>query len=400
MTSTGYRPIAALLGVLFVTWAVPAAAQDTREAVTAEAQAEKAANPPPVTQTKPEEVADRIAGFLTPKPRGAFPYFGSVYGGGGFTLGAGYGMAVGDQATFQVRGLYTIKNYKLIEVATFSPGHLEGRLLLTGTAGWRNATQAPFYGLGMQTQPDDRTNFDLKEWYAEGTAQLRVTDWSVVSGAVALEAYTIGPGKGEDASTDEVFTPETAPGLGTDPTYVHSRGTAGIDWRTSPGYSRTGGYYGVTLHNYTNTNGAFDFNRLDGEVVQHIPILRETWVLSVRGRVQTTLGGGNDTPYFLLPYLGGGSTLRGYKSRRFRDKNSLLTQAEFRWIPNRLGMDLAIFYDAGKVASRPQDLDFTGMAHDWGIGVRLHSPTVTPIRLELAHGSEGWHMVFGGSAAF
>ena len=40
-------------------------------------------------------------------------------------------------------------------------------------------------------------------------------------------------------------------------------------------------------------------------------------------------------PYFMLPSLGSGSTLRGYSSYRFRDRHSMLMNAEFRWIPAR-----------------------------------------------------------------
>ena len=37
-----------------------------------------------------------------------------------------------------------------------------------------------------------------------------------------------------------------------------------------------------------------------------------------------------------MPSLGSGRTLRAYRSWRFRDRHSILGQAEFRWIPNRL----------------------------------------------------------------
>ena len=43
-----------------------------------------------------------------------------------------------------------------------------------------------------------------------------------------------------------------------------------------------------------------------------LPILRENWVISLRGRVQTTLDDDDKVPYFLLPQLGSGRTLRGY----------------------------------------------------------------------------------------
>ena len=139
---------------------------------------------------------------------------------------------------------------------------------------------------------------------------------------------------------------------------------------------------------------------LDAEIVQHIPLLRENWVISLHGLVQTTLDDDDSVPYFLLPSLGGGSTLRGYSSWRFRDRHSLLMSGEFRWIPNRLGIDMAMFYDTGKVAPRWDDLSFKGLKDDVGIGIRFHGPLSTPLRIELAKGDEGMQLVFAGSAAF
>jgi outer membrane protein assembly factor BamA len=139
---------------------------------------------------------------------------------------------------------------------------------------------------------------------------------------------------------------------------------------------------------------------MDAELVQHVPVLRENWVLSVRGRVQTTLSDDDVVPFFLLPALGSGSTLRAYRSWRFRDRHSLLLQGEWRWIPNRYGLDMAIFVDAGKVTSRRADLDLDELRTNVGLGVRFHSPATTPLRVEIARGSEGWHLVFSGNAAF
>jgi outer membrane translocation and assembly module TamA len=63
-------------------------------------------------------------------------------------------------------------------------------------------------------------------------------------------------------------------------------------------------------------------------------------------------------------------------------------------------MDTAFFYDAGKVAALTEDLDLDGLKHDYGFGVRFHSPFSTPLRIELARGTEGLVVVFGTSAAF
>ena len=62
-------------------------------------------------------------------------------------------------------------------------------------------------------------------------------------------------------------------------------------------------------------------------------------------------------PYFMLPSLGGGKTLRGFPDFRFRDRHRLVMNAELRWTPARF-LDMAVFYDTGKVAARKADLDF------------------------------------------
>ena len=61
---------------------------------------------------------------------------------------------------------------------------------------------------------------------------------------------------------------------------------------------------------------------------------------------------------------------------------------------------MALFFDAGTVAMRFKDLSLRDLEHDYGIGVRLHGPQVTVLRVELARGSEGWRTVFTTSAPF
>jgi hypothetical protein len=322
-----------------------------------------------------------------------------VYSGGGFTLGGGYRQFYGDRTHWDLKGLYSLKNYKLIELSTDSWGHATGRLDLHGRVGWRDATQVAFYGLGIDS-PQDRSNYRMKQAYVGGDLLFRPGGYVVLGAGAAYEDYTLEEGTGTDPSIEEVFTPETAPGLGESPSYLRTHASAGIDWRPSAGYARRGGLYQVTYYNYADVDDVFSFDRVDGEIVQHLPILRENWVISLHGLVQTTLSDSDLVPYFLLPSLGSGSTLRAYPSWRFRDRHSLLLTGEFRWIPNRLGVDMALFYDVGKVTSRWEDLSLSGLKSDVGIGIRFHTPFATPLRVEVAKGREGWHLVFAGSPAF
>jgi hemolysin activation/secretion protein len=188
--------------------------------------------------------------------------------------------------------------------------------------------------------------------------------------------------------------------LGYSPNFFHSKVSAGIDWRTSPGYSRKGGLYQATLDDYhSNTTGTDNFQKLTGEVIQYVPLLRETWVLAARGRVETTLNDNRLIPYYLLPKLGSGNDLRAYDTDRFRDRHSMVMNAEFRWMP-AVGLDMAVFYDAGKVTSRRNDLGFKGLKSDVGFGARFHGILATPLRVDFAVGNEGWQIIIAGGPVF
>ncbi len=211
----------------------------------------------------------------------------------------------------------------------------------------------------------------------------------MVRGGFEVSQWQQTPGAGSVPSVETIYTPATLPGLGAEPTYLHSQGTVGIDSRPSPGYARRGGFYGVTFHDFADPDHAFGFKQVDYEAIQHIPLKREAWVLSFRGLVETTyFKTDQQIPFFMLPSIGGGSDLRGFSSWRFRDRNSLLLQAEWRIIVNRF-IDMAVFYDAGKVTAHRSDLNLDGLKMDGGLGFRFHGPLATPIRIDFAKGNEG-----------
>jgi Omp85 superfamily domain len=372
-------------------------AQQTRAEAISQQQDEKAARLSPYEPTKGERILGVKRRFID-TPDGFYPLFGSVYAGGGLALGGGYRHFYGDRTFWTAKGMWSIRNYKLAEVSTISPGHANGRIDLAAQTSWMDATQVGYYGLGIATSEQDRTNFRFQRTRASAGVRARPASVFVLGAEAGFEDYQLKQGLGQKPSIEERYTAATAPGLGLNPSYVHSTGSAGIDWRSSAGYARRGGLYELRYHNYHDIDAAQTFNRMEAEALQHVPILRENWVLSFRGLMNSTISG--STPYFLLPSLGGGDTLRGYAAWRYRDRHSILLQGEFRWIPNRMGLDIALFYDAGKVTSQRSALDLTGLKKDAGIEVRFHGPTVTPLRVGLARGTEGWHVVFGGGAAF
>jgi hypothetical protein len=381
---------------------VQASQPATRQAEIEQEQAAKVPKLHPHAPDKGERIFQRIDTLLEGGQLRWHPFFESAYAGGGFTMGVGHTNYVSAYNYLDVRGSYTITNYKRAEVEFVAPRMFNRRGHLSLIGGWREATQVGFYGIGPNTPKDDRTNYLFQQPYASAllTVFPRRRNF-MLRGGVEFTQWSQEPGDGSFPSVEEVYTPQTLPGLGADVTYLHSQGTVGLDWRTSPGYSRRGAYLAATIHDFKDRDDNFGFQLAEYEGIAHVPILREAWALSFHGRVQTANEkDGQQIPFFMLPALGGGSSLRGYSSWRFRDQNSLLLQAEWRIMVNRY-LDLAFFYDAGKTVARTSDIDFDGLKDDFGFGVRFHGPFSTPLRIELARSSETkFSFIFSSSASF
>jgi hypothetical protein len=379
----------------------PAQEPETRQTTIESAAAEKAKDLYPYEVTTAEKVITTIERHFTNQTIRWHPFLQNAYRGGGFAAGAGYMFHPGAYSTLDVRGSYSIMSYKLGEAEFISPRLFDRRGELTVLGGWRDATQVGFNGIGMNTSSGGRTNYGFEQPYGSAALTFRPTRrLFMVRGGFEASRWDLKSGEGIYPSVDQVYKPESLPGLGTTTTFLHTQATVGFDSRPSKEYARRGGFYGVTAHDYTDRDGALGFRRLDYEVIQHIPVLRDTWIVSLHGLAKTTLDKGDQaTPFFLLPSVGGGTSLRGFSTYRFTDQHSLLLQAEWRIVANRF-FETAAFYDAGKVAARTSDLDLNHLKTDYGLGVRFHSPFATALRVDVARSNEGTRLVFAASPVF
>ena len=396
------RRVAAGTLILAFTCSASARAQ-TRADEVATQQEEKARHLEAYRPNKAEVFLDQVehGKWILGTPRGWYSALGSVYPGSGFALGGGYRHYIGYDSFVDSGILYSALGYKKFQVMGYTPNHVKGRVDLEGSVVWLDATQVAFYGLGNASQLESRANFRINRTYVEGAAVARPAKWLRLRLDGGLDDYTQKRGKGDSPSIEEVFSPETAPLLDDNPLYVRGEASATVYWLESPGYSRTGGLYRVAYEEFNplrGSGGTFGFLRT--EVVQHVPILRETWALSLRAGTESIVRKSDVVPYFLMPTLGSGDTLRGYANQRFRDRHSLLLSSELRWFPNRLGLDMALFVDAGKVAPFRNGLTLHDMKTDYGIGVRFHTPIATPLRVDLARGQEGVQLVVAAGATF
>ena len=398
------RRVACYASLITLILNAPVGAQEpepaTRTALLEREQAQKATEVRPYVPGTAEKYLNRAETVLMTGMHW-HPFFESAYSGGGFTVGAGYRGYVGSYNTVDVRGSITPSGYKRIEGEFLAPRLFNRQGEFVAVAGWREATQVGFYGIGGATAVENKTVYGFKQPYGRADLTFRPARGPfLIRGGLEASRWNQGSGSGNTLSVEEVYTPDSLTGLGAEVTYIHSQATAGFDTRPSPGYARRGGFYGVTLHDFSDADNAYGFTQMDYEALQHFPVLRETWVLSFRGAVSTTQAKSDQAiPFFMLPSVGGGSSLRAYSSWRFRDRHSLELQGEWRIMVNRY-VDTAVFYDAGKVVADTRELDLKALKHDAGFGFRFHGPFSTPLRIDLAKGSDGFHIVWAASAVF
>lgn len=394
MSAFLYR-VAALIAAVSLS-AVPLYAQESRAEEIARKQAEKGRNLEPNTATRTEQLLERFEDHFN-DPDAVYLTFGGLYPSGGFAPGLAVRRAFG-HARFNAGGAYSLRQYKLAHVSLDFPELAGNTVEIETGARWTDATQVPFYGVGNASSEDTRVSYGLRMLEAGGSATLKPVPWYRIGAGIGVRRFEDREGAGRQASI-ETF-PGPVPGLSGEAQYTEASVFTAIDWRESPGYTRSGGLYSIALHNFNDSNDRFGFRRVDAEIQQYLPILKEQWVLAFRGLVQTTgVDDGQVVPYYMLPTLGGARRHRGFSDFRFQDRHLLLLTGEYRWLPSRV-LDMALFVDAGKVARERSDLDFDDLHTAYGIGFRIHGASVTPLRLDIARSNEGVRVHLTGGVAF
>lgn len=323
---------------------------------------------------------ERVGGFGV--PHGLFVTFGDIKHGSGIALGPAYGRVLPSGTTVVAKGAYSVNSYKMAQFSMQSAPAFGDRLVVSGRIRWQDAPGVRLYALGPDSTKA-RTDYSETKNEVSGRALFKPARLLRFGGGVSFERYTTGQARTIDPQLLVV------PGMGADPSYLHTHGSAAIDSRDGEGYSRHGTLLQATLHDYRQRdNGVLSFQRVDGALEQYLPVLHGNWVIFLGLHASTTSADdGHAVPFFLLPDLGG-HDLRGFALYRFRDRHSIYMTAEYRWYAQEF-LDAAIFYDGGKVVPDRRALDFTHFKHSVGAGIRLHGLRTTAMRFEIARSNEG-----------
>ena len=84
---------------------------------------------------------------------------------------------------------------------------------------------------------------------------------------------------------------------------------------------------------------------------------------------------GGEVPFNQLSYMGGESLMRGYFKGRYRDRNQIAAQVEYRFLPLKLGftdrLGATIFTGIGEVFNQWDELQLNNVKWSAGAGARF-----------------------------
>jgi hypothetical protein len=343
----------------------------------------------------------RLGGGETNEAKnGFYPEFGNMITGAGWiSAGPGYRQRLLDKRVLvDASAAYSWRGYKATQARVELPRLAGDRLVAGAQYRWQDMVQVSYFGQGPDSRPDDRSEYRLRSHNIVGYAAYSPTEWLTVGARGGwLHSPDILPPDGhfqrELPSVQDTFPNDPAIARQAQPDYLHAEVSVVSDTRDHRGHPLHGGLYRAAGAAFSDReSGAFSFRRYEFEAAHYVPLSSDRIVLAFHG--WTVLTGTDDAsvvPFYLLPSLGGGNTLRGFDDYRFHDRNLLVVNAEAH-LAIFTHVEGVLFVDAGTVAPRAADL---GLRHrSYGMGVRVHSRDATLASFDVGASREGWRFLF------
>lgn len=390
---------AAMLALLF---GLPQAVS-AQDPVPQPPQAEAGLFPEPRFFIRAIDFATRTMGDGDGQKSGFYPEFSNMITGAGWiSVGPGYRHWFGGDRVFaDVSAAMSWRSYKMARARIELTNLARSRVAVGSEVRWQDYTQNSYFGPGPDSLEADRSEYRLKSVNAIAYTNVRPVQWLTIGGRAGWlrRPSLLEPGgkfRRDSPSTAVVFAGESAFARGQQPNYLHGELSLIADTRDHRSHPRHGGMYrGAWTRFADRAGGSFSFQRFEAEAAQFLTPRDGVVTLAMRGwLVASDTAEGHEIPFYLMPALGGNSTLRSFANFRFHDRHVAVVNLELR-IAMLAHLDTVIFADAGNVAPRIGDLDFA--KRSLGLGFRLHSGRSTFARADVAHGQDGWRLTFSTS---
>jgi outer membrane protein assembly factor BamA len=413
------KTLAGCLAVVMASAAGAFGEAPSRAGLLAARRQEKARHLSPPRRERVDKGIRAVEGFIDRFSRLQESSAGFFYSGGDFPSGKGFAFGIGYQnrgllqrgyvpetypnrIDLRVEAAYSTRSYQQLS-ARLDFRNLGGSIFNLGLRGkYFEWPQEDFFGIGIDAQEKDRANYLLRQLEAGADLWLEPIRRLRVGGGTYYLSPSVGSGRDTRYPTLEaLFDPATVPGFERQPDFLRIDAFIDYDLRDNPDYPRRGTFLGSKFSNYRDRHfDLYHFRRWEFDLQRYFSLGNEYRTLVFHANMVMTDVGANDRlPFYYMPDLGGGERLRGFRERRFRDKNAMLVQIEYRWYASWF-LDMALFADSGKVASRRAEIDFSDWQYSGGMGFRIHTRDSFVYRLDVALSRERLIPLFRASVVF
>lgn len=246
-----------------------------------------------------------------------------------------------------------------------------------------------FWGIGNDTPDSAEEDYTPKTLRMKGWPQKRIADgWYAGFAAMLLDRGFSDLKEGGLLESGSVPGSEDGQAIGVGGSLIR-------DGRDNTIYPRRGGYHQLLVDLFGKVwFGDYGYGRYTLDLRGYFPIAR-THVVALQALGIATSGG---PPFDQYPELGGDRLLRGYFQGRYRDRDLIAFQGEYR-LPVFWRFGAAGFVGVGQVAPRISDFGFDRFWVAGGAGLRflLAEKEGLNIRADFAfgEGSSGFYLSLG-----
>jgi outer membrane protein assembly factor BamA len=299
----------------------------------------------------------------------------------GFPADAGFalGAAVSRTRTpgpidVRAKTILSVKKYQLYEVGIEVPEFTRW-LSFDVTSQYRNFPQEDFWGVGPNTPKSGRANYLLEGVDTTATIAAYLGKFRLgVNGG--YERINTGPGHDKEFP----IVPES---LLSQPRFTHIGAFLEYNSLDEQANPQRGGMYSLQWTSYNPT-----FQRYTIDLRRFISIGATDRIGLRMQTVFTRSANHEEVPFFMLPTAGGSNTVRGFNHYRFRDRNALVLNAEYRR-PLTGFLDFVAFADAGRVFARSKNLGLQDLHPSAGVGARVRLGTRVFFGVDFGFSNEG-----------
>lgn len=357
----------------------------------------------PDIQSKPERglvwvKENKVIERLSVGYYGLRPSFGHMVTGSGAAFGAEYYRPdlMESNMDFRASAHVSTRAWQRYDLGWGLPSLASGLVFVETRGLYLDYPGVNFYGPGPDSHKSGRTAYSLTSGGGDVLLGIRPLPHLSIVGLGGYATFDAGPGQDSRfASTDQVYPRSATPGIDERTNFGRYGAFANYDWRNDSITPKRGGRYIAQYTQFADdSRGRFNFGRFDADLEQYFSFFNRRRIIALRAATTLThTGNGNAVPFYLQPYIGGGRTLRGFRSFRFTDRNALVLNAEWRWEAYS-GLDMALFADAGKVFPRTSQLNFHDLEISPGFGFRFNARNRTFLRLDFGFSHEGYQVWF------